>query len=499
VRKKLKITHLTLLDAIVESTRKGNTGFKLESKFIADKVIANFLGQYNEWRYMNRTGFIEDGNSVKLSKKNQVTLDLSNGEVEIGIGSVLSSIIAAWAYFIIIFLSTFTFKKSAQKKFIFFFSLTKEQIYKNGQVTEFSQFIHQERFSFNQDSESDVYLVECRNKRFFRIHNKDVIITRNIPLYVFRNSLVFRAKIPVLAASLKAAIMLTVMLPTCNWLFLFIKEIVLEEPIFRLTDASSNLEYKLITTQSHLFTRPLIFYRQSKFLRSMIWYSSNSHQILRIGDEYEDFERTQFETLEIDIHYVWSKAQADFIKDRNAREISIKVVGSIIFQPINKLEKKKLNSGSIQITYFDVTPTNYWYNQNGFYSEANMLSILFAIVKVIREIENQTSTRIVLRLKPKREFKEGHHSDRYKSIVDSLVSSAEIECIDSSVDLYALINESDIVIAVPFSSPCLVANEMGVPTAYFSPNSDFNIVNPEGEINLLLSERELKKFILSCL
>lgn len=499
MEKKIQVTHFSLLESIVESTKKDNTKFNLQSKFIADKVIANFLGQYNEWRYKNPAGYITGKNAVKLSKKNQVHFNLTNGEIDIGIRSILFSMAQVWAYFTAIFLSTFTLKKSSQMKYIFFYSLTKEQIYKNGELKEFSQFIRQKRFTFNQESRPDTYLVECKNKQLFRTNTKDVIITRNIPLYVYRNNLSLSDKIRVIAESFKVAIRITVMLPTCNWLFLFIKEIIIEEPIFRLMDNSSNLEYRLITTQSHLFIRPLVFYRNSDFDKSMIWYSSNNHSICKVGDDFEDYERTQFETLEIDVHYVWSRAHADFIKDRNSREVSTKIVGSIIFQPIHKLEKRKLDSSCIQITYFDVTPTSIWYHQDRFYSEANMASILLSMTKVIKEIEKELCTKVVLRLKPKREFKRGHHSDRYKFLVNSLVSAGAIEIMDSKVDLYALIYGSDLVVAVPFSSPCLVAHEMGVPTAYYSANSDFKIVNPETEINLLTSERDLKYFILSSL
>jgi hypothetical protein len=497
--KKIQTNHLSLLQLIIESTNKGKVKFNLESKFIGDKVIAKFLGQYNEWRYKNQIGCLTEKNSAILSRKSQARLNLTNGEIEVGTRSLLFSIAQTWTYFIVILLSTFALKKPSQMKYKFIYSLTKEQIYKNGDVKEFSEFIRQERFTFNQKGNEDVYLIECRKKPLFRSNTVDVIITRDIPLYVYRNNLLFQDKIRVLVESLKSAIRLTTMLPIYNWLFLFTKEIIIEEPIFRLVDNSSGLEYKLITTQSHLFSRPLPFYRGSDFDKTMIWYSSNTRQINRKGDEFEDFERSLFETLEIDVHYVWSQAQADFIRDRNSRQISTKIVGSIVFLPIRKPENRNFDPNSLQITYFDVTPTSIWYHQDGFYSEANMASILMSMTKVVEEIENELSMEILLGLKPKRRFKKGHHSDEYKSLVDSLASSGRIEIIDSKIDLYDLVNRSDLVIAVPFSSPCLVAHEMGVSTAYFSTNSDFNVENPEREINLLLSERDLRQFILSSL
>jgi hypothetical protein len=473
-----------------------NKSFELEPKFIADKIMANFLDLYTEWRYLNHIDSTTVSGSLVLTKNNNVSLNLENGRIKIGFRSKLSAIFQAWAYFTILFLSSFTFRISGQTRYIFFFSLTKEQIYKNGDAEEFSRFIRHDRFTFNQESQDEVYLVECKKKIFGRINSKDLRITRYIPLYIFRNRLVLREKVKVIVESFKSALKFTVMLPTCDWLSLFVKEIVLEGPIFQIGINSSNLEYKLVTTQSHLFTRPLIFYWHSKIEKSMIWYSSNSYPILKTDDEFEDYERTQFETSEIDVHYVWSKAHANFIEERNRRKVLTKVVGSIIFQPIHKLDERKLDANCIKITYFDVTPTRIWYHQNGFYSEANMAMTLLSITKVIREIEAETSIGIKLSLKPKRKFRKGHHSDTYKNVVDSLVSSREIEILGSNVDLYSLVSKSDIVLVVPFSSPCLIANEMDVPNAYYSPNSEFKLENPEEEIKLLLSEGELKKFIL---
>ncbi len=494
-----QITHFTLLDSITHSTKKGNASFKLETRFIADKITANFLVQYNEWRYINRNGYYRENSSAKLHKGKDVNLDLISGEIKIGLRSMVYSIAQVWAYFMIILVSTFQIKRSAHSKYRFVFSMTKEQIYKNGGTENFSEFIHQERFNFNQENSTTPFLVECRNKRFTQLSSKCLIVTRDISLYVFRNNLVYRKKIKVIVDALRAAIKLTMMLPTCNWLFLFIKEIVIDKPVFRSLENSPNFHYELITTQSHLFARPLPFYWESNYNKTMIWYSSNSFQIQKIGDEFEDFEKSQFETPEIDVHYVWSEAQADFIRERNAREIATKIVGSIVFQPIYKLEKRKIEPRCIRITYFDVTPTSIWYHQSGFYSEDNMSRILMSITKVVNEIENELSIRIDLRLKPKREFKKGHHADGYRGFVDSLVSSKEIEIIESNTDLYALINASDVVIAVPFSSPCLIAREMEVPNAYFSPSSGFKIVNPDERINLFLTERELKKFLMKTL
>jgi polysaccharide biosynthesis PFTS motif protein len=499
LERKIRVTHASLFEAIIQSTSRENKNFRLEPKFVADKIIASFLGQFSEWRYLNRDDDATENCSLNLTNGNQASLNLKNGSIRIGFRAKLNAIFQAWTYFTIVFFSTFTFKKLSKTHYIFLFSLTKEQIYKNRKATEFWNFIRQDRFTFNNERQKVVYLVECKNKYIGQISGKEIKITRNILLYLFRNGLSPREKFKVVFESFKAAIRLTILLPTCNWLFLFAKEIVIEEPILRIGSGSSNFDFKLITTQSHLFMRPLIFYRESEFEKSMMWYSSNSYPIVKIKDEFEDYESTQFETAEIDVHYVWSEAHSNFIKKRNKRKVSTKVVGSIIFQPIRKAVDRKLNKNRIQITYFDVTPTRIWYHQNGFYSEENLVSILLSIIKVIREVEVQTSTQITLNLKPKRKFKKGHHSDRYKELVDSLVSSQEIEILQSNVDLYNLVNESDIVLSVPFSSPCLIAHEMGVPNAYYSCNPEFTLECPEKEINLLLSEGDLKKFIVSSL
>jgi hypothetical protein len=74
----------------------------------------------------------------------------------------------------------------------------------------------------------------------------------------------------------------------------------------------------------------------------------------------------------------------------------------------------------------------------------------------------------------------------------------ELEILPQKSNLYDVIYNSDLVIAVPFSSPAVIAEELGVKSAFvcLSPEN-YNLINGYAGIPLITTNRQLIDFLKS--
>jgi polysaccharide biosynthesis PFTS motif protein len=227
----------------------------------------------------------------------------------------------------------------------------------------------------------------------------------------------------------------------------------------------------------------------------MIWYSANNDSILKSSTDFKIYEDSFYDLPDIKTHYVWTESQKAKIQRSNQSNIEIKVVGSIIFEPRDLTLKAGLNSYPI-ITYFDVTPTIHMYFQESFYSERNMIENLTTVVNSVHDSSSSTGKNLVLRIKPKRRPLKGHHSLKYQQVLDTFADNGDITVLQSDQNMYSLIKGSDLVISVPFSSPCLIAKELKVPAIYFSANREYLLGSSHEGIEVIVSAEALRRYLI---
>jgi hypothetical protein len=75
--------------------------------------------------------------------------------------------------------------------------------------------------------------------------------------------------------------------------------------------------------------------------------------------------------------------------------------------------------------------------------------------------------KFLLRIKPKRKYSKVH-SRAYISKIHELSKHENVELLSPRVNLYQVVSESDFILAVPFSSPAVLAKELGVRSAFIA-------------------------------
>lgn len=231
----------------------------------------------------------------------------------------------------------------------------------------------------------------------------------------------------------------------------------------------------LVTTQSTLKQLPIPFcLPDNQFIRKMMWYSTNSKPIQKQGittmepifdRDIEDF---------IDMHYVWDSDAMAHLKFNGITRV--KAVGSILF---TKNRKVKLRREGFTIAYFDITPLDL---PNSYYKVERMCQNLSQLVEISNQFSEKTGTKIDLLVKHKRVYTKAH-SRRYIELVKRMSKNDELRIIKPTLNLYGLVREVDCVIGSPFTSPVVLAKELGVPAAFMDFYRDEYFL-PEVENNL---------------
>ncbi len=220
----------------------------------------------------------------------------------------------------------------------------------------------------------------------------------------------------------------------------------------------------LITTQSSMTLLPVSFRIQdSRFIRKMLWYSTNSQPIVKNLSLIGMHKFGEGLSRNVDMHYVWDLDSKRFLESNGISGVT--AVGSILFV---KPETVILKNQGFSLVYFDVTPLE---NANTYYTVERMCTNLCTLIDVVERLSMETERAINLIVKPKREFKK-FHSHRYVELLATFGKERKIQLIDPDMNLYGLIRNADSVIGIPFTSPVVVGRELGIPSAFMDVHTD---------------------------
>ena len=321
--------------------------------------------------------------------------------------------------------------------------------------------------------------------------HQNITSTRYIPLYLLRNHLSFRSKIKMQRVVLKNFLEL-IKVKNCDPLLLCQKELIFEIALYK----SINLNKKtdVIYTQSNLRVLSPISYlnRDNYKIRNiMIWYSTNSDLIYKNHKSSFKIENNYLCLDQIDRHLVWDRAAK--IKLSKMTEKDIYVCGSLLFYPYTKPFRQKSNE-VFNILFFDITPLEDG-NKNDFLNPDQAVMSVQEILNVITKVRIDLKLEIILAIKPKRDYSK-LHSQKYLFYLKQLQKQKKILVLKNSSNLYEAIQESDLVICVPWTSPALIAKELGVETLYYVSDRDYEWdLRHTRDIKLFRDEKKLHSFI----
>lgn len=246
------------------------------------------------------------------------------------------------------------------------------------------------------------------------------------------------------------------------------------------------LAKEYLFSHSNIIYRPLWTYEaEAKGAKIILYfYSTNSEKII------SNFKKTEylndFLLLNWPNYLVWDDAQKNFLNKQKINN-KIDVVGPIWFEhsKVNNYFKKT-------ITVFDVSVlrpaiyTSYCYDYE-YYVYSNIANFYNEIIKLAK-IKN-----IKINAKVKRV--NSSTSKRYISLINKLSNEPNIMIFEDG-SVFDIIKNSKLVIGLPFTSPTVIAQKLGVRCIFFDPSGLVDKNNsPNRKIFIAQSSEDLKLWI----
>jgi polysaccharide biosynthesis PFTS motif protein len=91
------------------------------------------------------------------------------------------------------------------------------------------------------------------------------------------------------------------------------------------------------------------------------------------------------------------------------------------------------------------------------------------------------------------------HSEKYIDMLHNLYNSGIITKIDHREDIYDLVRNAKVVIAYPFTSPALIAKELGVDCAFYSSSNLLQSRSFYFGVRFIDNKADLKQFLMRSL
>lgn len=229
----------------------------------------------------------------------------------------------------------------------------------------------------------------------------------------------------------------------------------------------------IILTNSNYFSQPL--WTSELPNRSnvchMAWYSQNNYPI-SFSDEAEAVPIPNLRYVRADIQWVWSEGFKNFLQ-ATCPPCTYKVVSPIIWHlPSTSVS---LTSEVRRIALFDVTPINHATELKlgllrNIYTEEIMTCFIRDVVEAARIVSEDLSVKIVIVLKHKR-VHHVTHSTAYIETICKYAGDGDLMLVEPSKNLHDLIQESDFVIAAPYSSPVYLGRAIGKEAIWYDPTA----------------------------
>jgi len=201
-----------------------------------------------------------------------------------------------------------------------------------------------------------------------------------------------------------------------------------------------------------------------------LWYSINSSPISKSEVSPKGYLHPNLRDF-IDTHFVWNYHQKLELEAQGAKSVLVK--GSMVFTPLTVSDLAIRKPLQHRILFFEVAPHKEIYN--GFYSTRSSMLTLSSLVKLRNLLVEAGISNLQIVVKPKRQYTTSIDAE-YVELIKGLQDSRLIQLLKPECNLYEEISKADLVLAPPFSSPCVIAKEMQVPSYfYFLADSEWQL------------------------
>ena len=387
-------------------------------------------------------------------------------------------------FFVNIFKVSYGNKK---KKLLLIYSLTFEQAIRNGSIKSLYNFLESRKLVSKLDVR---ILIEVR-KIHLRKKFKTAKTTLDIPLAIYSDHFTLAEKINCFISMCKKFYKLVFEFKNYFYFAPILKEHIFDETVY----ATLNSKYieNLVTTQSQLAFQPLIFkYANLSVKKIMIWYSSNSvpAHYKKSNSKKQIVNPIVYTNLQIDEHWVWTKANKFYLTQFTDAKISVKK--SLMFYNPGE---PSISQDNYDVLIFDVIP----YRSNSMteasiYSTSEMIKFIEEVLLCVKEIRNKHQLNLSVGLKHKRKIS-NKHSSVYSRFVENKLLNNEIKIIKPEQNLYDIISKSQIVIGFPFTSPVIIGQELRVPSVYYCSSNLLKLLKKSKNNQFLQDRADLFRYI----
>jgi polysaccharide biosynthesis PFTS motif protein len=216
---------------------------------------------------------------------------------------------------------------------------------------------------------------------------------------------------------------------------------------------------------SGLIYRPLWTYEAERCgsAITLYFYSTNCESFKR-SDGYPQLGYG-WKAMNWPNYLVWDEYQADFVRRAVGPEANVSIVGPIWFQSSAAAMHSYHSAG---VAIFDVTPFRQSrYSVLGldhdYYIPETSEGFLSHISDATCHLD------VVILWKRKRKIGAMAHP-RYRYFSERLSEQEHVVLVDPDISAFRVIESSCAVISMPFTSTALIAESMGIPTAYYDPS-----------------------------
>ena len=278
----------------------------------------------------------------------------------------------------------------------------------------------------------------------------------------------------------------------------FIQALLLKEyPLLNLAKKTSNEMFgkKYLFHNSVRIFRPLWTYiAKQKGADVILYYYSTNNSPLKFNKGYLNGQGNKH-FMSWDKVWAWNKYQKEYLKQYipNAK---IEIVGPIWFSS-NNSKLPPVDDKLKIVSIFDIqTVKEEVYKSYGFpdryLTTPNIIQFHRDIIDVFKSIDN-----VKVMLKRKRTFIQGIHDDEYIEYIQNEYNNEKYLQVDSNLDAFTLIKNSDLSISIPATSTAYMAKYYGQDSIYYDPTERVNEKDRAlCGVKLISGKEELKNHIL---
>lgn len=224
---------------------------------------------------------------------------------------------------------------------------------------------------------------------------------------------------------------------------------------------------------------------------SYYFYSTNSDGFDKQNETDKRF--SAYYDMDWSNYLVWDAAQAEFVKKCVSGSPNIDIVGPIDFsdctQTISQIQLKPYNERKVAV--FDVTPYRkafvYLELMHNEYYNFNVVS---KFITDINEVIEDVSATILY--KQKRDIS-NFQEPRYKHLIQRIAQNKYFNKVHSCIAASRVIEQSEVVISIPFTSTAIIGQSLNKPSIYYDPTGELDLNHPSAHGIPILGNKSLLK------